>query len=101
MGWVALDLMSDLVFEDLPLTRWSCADRHPDHQHDSRTTSSAALYRLAEVVIDPLCTSVARTVGEKACGPHRLDGRVGRARPEPRDGKGVNALRRTKQEANF
>ena len=89
MGWVALDLMSDLVFEDLPLTRWSCADRHPDHQHDSRTTSSAALYWLAEVVIDPLCTSVARTVGEKACGPHRLDGRVGRARPEPRHGKGA------------
>ena len=90
MGWVASDLMSDLNFEHLPLDACSDAEDDPDHWHDSRTTSSAALYRLAEVVIDPLCTSVARTVGEKACGPHRLDGRVGRARPDSRYGKGVN-----------
>ena len=37
-----------------------------------------------------MTTSAARTVGGKACGPRALDGRVGRARPDPRCGKRVN-----------
>ena len=36
-----------------------------------------------------MSTSAARTVGGKACGPRALDGRVGRARPDPRAGKRV------------
>ena len=85
--------MSDLVFEHYPLDGWPDARDVSVSQQTSRTTSSETLYRLAEVVIDPPCTSVALTVSEKACGPHALDGRVGAARGRiPGPGKGLTQL---------
>ena len=82
--------MSDLVFEDLSLDAGTVDSGSTRCSHGEKTTSSAVLYRLAELVFDPVGTSVAPVAIGKACGPRALDGRVGRARPNPRGGKGVN-----------
>ena len=88
-GSVASSSMSDLVFKHLSLTPSNVDSRHGACWSDSKTTSSAALYRLAEVVFDPLSTSVARLVSGNACGPRAMDGRVGRSRSFTGVGKGL------------
>ena len=68
--------MSDLVFEDSPLTRSNVDSRHGECWSDSRTTSRAALYRLAELVIDLVDTSEAPVATAMPVGLARwTDGR--------------------------
>ena len=84
--------MSDLAFEDSPLTRSNVNSRHGEWCPDSRTTSRAALYRLAELVIDLVDTSEAPVANGNACGPRALDGRTADGRTVSVAGKGLSAF---------
>ena len=84
--------MSDLVFEDSPLTRSNVDSRHGECWSDSRTTSRAALYRLAELVIDLVDTSEAPVANGNACGPRALDGRTADGRTVSVVGKGLREV---------
>ena len=91
-GMVASVVACDLTFEDSPLTRWSTSTRHGTCYECSKSTSRAAVNRLAEVSIDPVDGSSALLAERKAYGLRAgLDGYslVGRY---PRERKGVKVF---------